>query len=55
MSSNTKIKQESNLKIKVIDAVFLKDDDEIMGVGKMDPFTVLTLGEQKYKTKTAMN
>ena len=34
MSSNTKIKQESNLKIKVIDAVFLKDDDEIMGVGK---------------------
>ena len=26
-----------------------------MGVGKMDPFTVLTLGDQKYKTKTAMN
>jgi len=25
--------------------VFLKDDDEVMGVGKMDPFTVLTLGE----------
>ncbi|CAD8080979.1 unnamed protein product [Paramecium sonneborni] len=49
------MKSKPNLNITVKGAKLLQDLDEQRGKGKQDPFTVIQLGNQKFKTKTATN
>jgi len=43
------------LRVRVIEAKQLMKMDRVLGIGKSDPYAIITVGSQEFRTKTIYN